>query len=427
MVYGHLDHWEHPLGLLASLPWPLSSAYDAWRLAFGRVTSVLARIIWTMVDAVLAFAIYTARQFCAFFLDSLIARFLRIHLSLFGILGSLLDLRGSGLLGEAAPTCAVPATASEAAFLAGLRGSMAVVVGDFGEVSSEIASQLARAGASSLHLVGPSTADSRMEEVAARLNVESEKCRVETSGIDFYLPGEVVEWCEAMGELLRSQKQQVDILVLCSVAKTQKEHRFTRDALDQAFAADVVSLHGLLKGLRPVLSPGARVVVTTSATSNWLSRPSHEALCAGSSEDALGALLARSQQQTARMIVAGHQARIWAAEAGGPVCVSCTPTGCWSAWTDLLAWAGVLDNFKLFIGSGWSACKFVAAMRAAITARIAAAVVQLCSRSTLAAPGDYYWGCWRSGSICPCVGEMAEDDIGKMFLGLALRSGQLPN
>jgi NAD(P)-dependent dehydrogenase (short-subunit alcohol dehydrogenase family) len=434
MVCAHLDEWHHPLGLLASLPWPLSAPYDAWRLACGRVTSVLARVIWSWVDALLAFCICVMRHLCSF-MDSFIAGCLRTPISLFGVLGSLLDLRGAGLLGGCAtalpeqsrspsPSSCSASPAKTTGFLAGLRGAVAVVVGDFSEVSTEVASQLARAGASSLHLVGPS--DSRLEEVAAKLNSNASDCSVETSGLDFTLPAEVEEWCEAMGELLRSQEKQVDVLVLCSVAVTPKEHRFTRDALDQAFAADVVGLHGLLRGLRPVLSPGARVVVTASATCNWLSRPSHDALCAGNAADALGALLARSQQQAARVVVAGHQARLWAAEADGPICVSCTPTGCWSAWTDLLAWVGMLDSLKSHIGSNWCACRLMARLRAAVIARIAGAVVQLCSRSSFLAAGDYYWGCWRSGNVYSSVGNMAEDDIGNMFFALALRSEQLP-
>jgi hypothetical protein len=303
---------------------------------------------------------------------------------------------------------------------------VAVIVGDFSDVSlgRDVASQLARAGASSLHLVGPSEA--RLTEVAKRLCADTEGCDVVAHGVNFLHPADVVQWCKSMGQTLQQQGQQVNIMVLSSVAMVPKEQRFTVDALEQAFAADVVGLQALLKGLRPVLSSGARVLVTTSATCNWLSRPSHKALCHGSSVDALGALLARSQQQAARVVVANHQARLWAAESDGPICASCTPTGCWSAWTDLLAWAGLLDGFT-WLGQSDP----VAGVRATITAQMAAAVVHLCCQSSFVAPGDYYWARSRIGgfgSSC-CRNEKIQDDqdIEKMFLGLAFASGQLPN
>jgi NAD(P)-dependent dehydrogenase (short-subunit alcohol dehydrogenase family) len=321
-----------------------------------------------------------------------------------------------------------------------LLGTVAVVVGDFTDVSFGVALQLARAGATSLHLVGPSEA--RLTEVAEQLSAECDGCEVVRHDVNFLHPGDVVQWCRAACDLLSQLGQQVNIMVLSSVAVVPKEQRFTVDALEQAFAADVVGLQALLNGLRPVLSPGARVLVTASATCNWLSRPSHKALCHGSSADSLPVLLARSQQQAARVVVACRQARLWAAESDGPICASCTPTGCWSAWTDLLAWAGLLDSLKTWTRESNPAThaaltaqiiaavrEQVAGARAAITTQIASAVVHLCCRSSFVAPGDYYWARSRVGgfgSSC-CMNGLHDADIEKMFLGLALSSGQLPN
>ena len=60
-----------------------------------------------------------------------------------------------------------------------------------------------------------------------------------------------------------------------------KRQRFTNEALEQAFASDVVALQALLAGLSPILAPGARVVAgaladargdgqsLTTGPSNW--------------------------------------------------------------------------------------------------------------------------------------------------------------
>jgi len=445
----HVDEWHHSLGLLAQLPWPICHSYDLWRSSLALISLVVTSCSFSLFQTLLSCGVSlvcSMFSIAALAYDVAFCHAFGTQLALSGVLGSLLDIRGACVWG--APVVAT----SE------FEGITAVIVGDFGEVCCRIAWQFARGGVRALHLVGPS--ESKLAEVVTMLR--NEACSVTTHCINFAHPGEVVLWCKTTCQRLEEQNQQVGVLVLSSVMVTPKEQRFTLDALDQAFAADVVGLQALLRGLCPALAADARVVVTASAACCWLSRLSRKALSAGTAADAgwlgrqgqrlsqqLDALQARAQQQAARVVLAEHQACKWVEEGSSqegsdgqtgqiPVCVSCTPTGCWSAWTDLLAWAGLLDPLRSLGQSTPGLRMFVASVHAFVTERIADTVVHLCSPYAGIAPGEYYWGrcpalgvgmVWpgasRKGKATPGFASNSAD-IGKMFVVLALRSGQLP-
>lgn len=349
---------------------------------------------------------FAAKLVCAGF-DLVAAYVFRTKLSVVGVVWSLFDLRGMWIRRT------LPISASE------FENTTAVIVGNFGGISLGVASSIARHGADAIHLVSASSR--RLWNTVGVLRQEPHACAITPHTVDFSNPGKVVEWCRDMCMIARGRGQQIGVLVLGSVLATPEEQRFTREALDQAFAADVIALQAILAGLRPVLAPNARVVISASAACRWLSKMSCEAITA---VDVcwLSAFQARAQQQAARVVLAGHQARKWAAEQEGPVCVVCTPSvGC-SAWTDLLAWAGFLDTSRL-IGQGLSCPR---RLKTSTQSRMANSIVRLCSSSVQVSPGEYYWGWCRVSNLCDASCEVADDAIGKMLVMLALRSGQLP-
>lgn len=434
VVQAHTDDWHGALGLLGVLPWPICHVYDAWRAIWGRAASAVALGLLGLVDGIRAVALSLLGLLSSVF-EHLISEYVAgAKLSVLGVLATLLDVRGMCL-------AAMPVSPDQFA------GATAVIVGDLTPVLRLAASKLLAGGATSVHLVGsagppPTPQGGRQpglpppqplpglrpgggQEVAS-----SGGTAVTMHGVDFLRPGEVTRWCQRFCQLL-GQRPCVSVLVLSSVAAAPKEHRFTSEALDQAFAADVVALQALLAGLRPVLSPGARVVITTSASCCWLSDSSCKALSAeGPHSDALavGAVQARAHQQAARVALAAHQARKWAGEEAGPICLSCTPAAFWSAWTDLLAWAGLLDTARA-ARRGVLLRRAAEQVQSAVTASIADAILSLCRPDVHVLSGEYYWGrCRSAGPFAgTCGGSgVADADIGRMLVILALRSGQLP-
>lgn len=306
------------------------------------------------------------------------------------------------------------------------QGTTAVVVGDLGEISLEVASQLLRRGSKSLHLVGAPS-----DRTAVLAGLPKDVGTITRHTVDFSQPGEVVAWCRSACELFSEHGRAIDVLVLGPTTVMSNVQRLTRDGLDSAFTADVVGLQALLTGLRPVLAPRARIVVTVSAACCWLSRLSHEGLREGDVAGTcwLDGLEARAQQQAARVLLANYQAHKWATEEEGPVCVCCTPTGCWSAWTDLLVWAGLFETWTSRVQGLVDSLllrKSAAWAQSAATARVASTVVHLCRKGTSVESGDYYWGRCRVRGLRGTSRAALGADLERMFVVLALRSGQLP-
>mmetsp|Transcript_43663 Transcript_43663/g.129245 ORF Transcript_43663/g.129245 Transcript_43663/m.129245 type:complete len:555 (+) Transcript_43663:1-1665(+) len=422
-VQAHVDEWDHPIGLLAVLPWPWCYLYDVWRFFLGRVSSTIVLVALGCVDSIcdmLSNLVFGCMACASDALDSLVPITLRSHLSACGIVSSLIDARG--IVDWAWPS------PSEGAF----QDATAIIVGDLGIVSQQVVGHIVRGGASAVHLVSSSEASSSkpLLETACVGLQEQHPSTVVKHRVDFLNPIEVAQWCKTQVQRMTAQGQRANIVVLGSVAVVPKRQRFTNEALEQAFASDVVALQALLAGLSPILAPGARVVVSASASCCWLSRLSPVALGSsgpgGSGARLLDVCAARACQQGARVVLASHQARKWAAEEEGPVCVSCSPTACWSAWTDLLAWAGLLDTSRSLVGYIPFMAMFVTWAEAVVSARVAGTLVHLCSQATHVVPGEYYWGKHRVRSLTGTTSTGSDADIGKMLVTLALRSGQLP-
>merc|ERR1740129_2225852 len=258
---------------MSFLPWPWSELYDMWRNVLGSISSMLVRQVSLLLGAFLRCLYYCMACYAAV-PDYFFATLLRTQLSIVSVCWSLVDMRGifhqqgDALVG-----------ASE------FNGVVAVIVGELSDLTVGVAARIARSGAWAVHLVNPSGGGH--SQGANHLRGKSDRGLILTNHrVDFTQPGEVVRWCRSLCQCLSDQGQQVSIAVLSSVVVAPKEQRLTRDALDQAFAADVIALQALLAGLRPVLSPGARVVVTASAACGWLTRIGREALGAGCLEEA---------------------------------------------------------------------------------------------------------------------------------------------
>jgi len=93
-----------------------------------------------------------------------------------------------------------------------------------------------------------------------------------------------------------------------------------------------------------------------------------------------------------------------------------------------LAWVGLLDPLRSLIHSVLQREQRVDGVQGKIAEQMASTVVHLCGHTSFVTPGEYYWGGWRIGGLgCGSDSKKFDDaDIGKMFLALALRSGQLP-
>lgn len=433
LVKAHRDEWHNAIGQLAVLPWPICYVYDLWRLIMGHCLLVLIHFPFLFAGAFCSYTLAGATLMCRMFDHCCAICGLGVasqadwrDLSMWGICTTLFDIRGTYMT-----TSSPPARFSE------FQGGTAVVVGDPGSVLDRVAAELSARGAATMHLsskrIGRMPSKGSPQSSGQSTNGPMEELRagaITKRMVDFQQPGEVANWCRSFCELL-GQRPCVNAVVLSPTAAIPKEQRFTNEALDHAFTADVVAMQALLVGLRPVLAPGARVVITASACCGWLVRPIHaeglkEKEVPRASTMAAGGLQARAHQQAARVALAEHQARKWAAEPGGPVCVSCTPATCWSAWTDLLSWAGLLDSARSMAHRSrllkWPVDQF----RTGASVQIANNLVRLCRPEVPVVAGDYFWGQRCARSFAKSEGGMSDADMGRMLVVLALRSGQLP-
>lgn len=403
--------------LAPGAPWPLANSAELPSL-LRRLAAALVNHVALRAACLAAQCVRFAAAVCSAVVDTVVTWLLDTSLSLPAICGSLFDLRGMGVLSGVAPL-------GEGEF----EGMTAVVVGDAGAVSVRVASEVARGGADTVHLVSGACGGETWRAVGEPPERKGSGDIVSHT-VDFSHPGEVSTWCSELCDSLCGQGRQIGILVLGSVAASPKERRLSVDALDQAFAADVISLQSLLVGLGPVLAPGARVVITTSAAAFWQSRAAASSTTGHAHSPAkpgrLDGLEARVHQQAARVALAGHQARKWALEPAGPTGLICTPSVFWSAWTDVLACVGVLELVKEGAFRRWWLSDWLQEGREVVTSRVAGAVVDLCRQGVQASPAECYWGRRQVGGPCRLVEAVSDLDLERMLVALACRSGQLP-
>lgn len=411
----------HPKELVSLWPQPKDGLAELlsrfpWSLLNRIVSALATHSILLVLGLALKWFKY-ATAMCSAVADALFARALGTSLSFPSMLASLLDARGMGWWGTP--------------HLGGSEfcGVTAVIVGDAGDVSLKVASEMVTGSADTVHLV--SGACGKVWKAVGLLRELEGASHIVPHAVDFSHPGAVHSWCKELRQTLCGRGQQIGVVVLGSVTDFPKEHRLSTEALDDAFAADVICLQALLVGLGPALAPGARVVITTSAASCWQSRSGGDRCCGrvALGGSCLESLEARVQQQAARVALGRHQARKWAAQPQGPVCLICTPSVLWSAWTDVLAWAGLLEALKespdiLCAPWLWGLAQEV---HAAVAARVAGNVVHLCRHDVAGSPAEYYWGRCRVAGFRGYNGEGVFDvDLERMLVALACRSGQLP-